>query len=345
MGTEPLKVALVGLGRWADVTAKQIKESPKLKLVTCFTRTPAKREAFSKKFGCGHEESYEAVLRHPEVEGVILTTPNNMHAEQAIAAARHGKHVRVDKPITTTISDAKAAIRACKEAGVVLTVNSSYRFTRGMRLVRQMLQDGVVGQLAMVEANYSNDRGFFYTPKDWQWYNEGSPGGPLMQVAVHQIDNMLYQFGPIRRVSSAFSKVMTKSEIPDVAVLWLEFESGLLGTLGSSFISPTNKKGRFTLSLNTFGTEANIYYDRWDGVFVLKRDGEELERIPYEEYPGQGQLQENLADFAGAVREGRAPEVRGEEGLHVLAVVKAGMLSAERGQPVEIAEILEEEGR
>ncbi|MAE07065.1 MAG: Gfo/Idh/MocA family oxidoreductase [Nitrospinota bacterium] len=342
MNAEPLKVAIVGLGRWANTTAELIKDSPKLHLVTCFTRTPAKREAFSQKFGCEQEESYEAVLRHPEVEGVILTTPNNLHAEQAIAAAGQGKHVRVDKPITTTISDAKAAIRACEEAGVVLTVNASYRFTRGLRIVHQMLQEGVVGELAMVEANYSNDRGFFYTPNDWQWYTDGSPGGPLMQVAVHQIDNMLYLFGPIRRVSAAFSKVMTKSEIPDVAVLWLEFESGLLGTLGSSFISPTNRKGRFTLSLNTFGSEANIYYDRWDGVSILKRDGEKMEHVPFEEFPGQGQVGENLEDFAGAVREGRAPEVGGQEGLHVLAVVRAGLCSAERGQPVEIAEIIEE---
>jgi predicted dehydrogenase len=313
-----------------------------MRLVTCYTRTPAKRAAFSQKFDCGQEESYEAVLRNPEVEAVVLVTPNNTHAEQAIQAAAHGKHIRVDKPIATTVADARVMMQACEKAGVVLSVAAPYRFMRGMRLFRKMLDEGALGVLAMAEANYSNDRGYYYTPQDWQWYSSGSPGGPLIQVAVHQIDSLYYLFGPVRRVSAMFSKVMTKSEIPDVSVLWLEFESGLLATLGTSFVSPTAKNGRFTLFLNAYGSEANLYHDRWDGLFVLRRGAQDKERVPLEEYAGQGHIQANLEDFASAVREGRSPEVGGKEGLHVLAVIRAAMRSAEAGRPIELAEILGE---
>jgi len=342
MSHEPLRVAVVGLGRWSYTIAEAIQSSPLLRLVTCFTRTPAKREEFSQKFGCGQEESYEAVLRNPAVEAVVLVTPNNTHAEQAMQAAAHGKHIRVDKPVATTIADARSMISACEKAGVVLSVAAPYRFTRGMRFFRKMVDEGALGVLAMAEANYSNDRGYFYTPKDWQWYNSGSPGGPLIQVAVHQIDSLYYLFGPVRRVSARFSKVMTKSEIPDVCVLWLEFESGLLGTLGTSFVSPTTKKGRFTLFLNAYGSEANLYHDRWDGLFVLRRGADNKERVPLEEYAGSGHIQANLEDFARAVREGRPPEVGGPEGLHVLAIIRAAMRSAETGQPVDVAEVLAE---
>ena len=343
MRHEPLGVAVVGLGRWSYTIAAAIQSSPLMRLVTCYTRTPAKREAFSQKFGCGREESYESVLRNPGVEAVVLVTPNNAHAEQTIQAAAHGKHVRVDKPIATTIADARAMMRACDKAGVALSVAAPYRFTRGMRLFRKMVAEGALGRLAMAEANYSNDRGYYYTPQDWQWYSSGSPGGPLIQVAVHQLDSLYYLFGPVRRASAKFSKVMTKSEIPDVCVLWLEFESGLLGTLGTSFVSPTAKKGRFTLFLNAYGSEANLYHDRWDGLFILRREADDKERVPLEEYPGQGHIQANLEDFARAVREGRPPEVGGPEGLHILAVIQAAMRSAETGRPVEVKEVLTEE--
>src|SRR3990170_1918435 len=124
MSHEPLRVAVVGLGRWSYTIAEAIQSSPLLRLVTC----------------------------------------NNPHAEQAMQAAAHGKHIRVDKPVATTIADARSMISACEKAGVVLSVAAPYRFTRGMRFFRKMVDEGALGVLAMAEANYSNDRGYFNTP-------------------------------------------------------------------------------------------------------------------------------------------------------------------------------------
>ncbi len=234
-------------------------------------------------------------------------------------------------------------IRACEDAGVTLAVGASSRRLRGHRLFKKLLDEGVVGTLAMAETNYSNDRGLHYTPENWQWYAEGSPGGPLLQVAIHQVDNLLYLHGPIKRASAAFRKVKTKSEIPDVSVVWFEFESGLLATLGTSFISPRTPNGRYTYFMNAYGDEANLYHDRWEGIKILRKDGTEREEIPYEEYPGQDYLVEEFEDFAAAVRERRPPEVGGPEGLHVLGAVWAAMRSSERGEPVEVAEALAED--
>jgi predicted dehydrogenase len=341
MTEAPLGVAMIGLGRWGNTIAEQVLKTPGMHLVTCYTRTPAKREAFSQRFRCGQEPSYEAALQHTDVEAVVITAPNNMHAELTVAAAEHGKHVFVDKPISTLISDAKKMIEACEKAGVVLAVGASSRRLRGHRVCKRLLEEGALGVVALAETNYSNDRGLHYTPENWQWYATGSPGGPLMQVAIHQLDNFYYLFGPVRRVSASFRKVITKSEIPDAAALWLEFESGLLGTLGTSFISPLSPKGRYTYFLNAYGSEANFYHDRWDGIFLFRKGREERERVPYEEYKGFDYLGEELADFQKAVRGGRPPEVSGADGLHVLAVVQAALRSAEIGRPVELAEILE----
>lgn len=340
MTAEPLRVAVVGLGRWGNTLAENIEKTSQMEIITCFTRTQEKRKAFSERFSCGEEESYEAVVKNKEVEAVIISAPNNKHSELAVSAAKEGKHVFVDKPISSTLSDAHAMIEACSDSGSVLAVGASSRRLKGHRLFKKIIDEGTLGTLAMAETNYSNDRGLHYTPDNWQWYASGSPGGPLMQVAIHQVDNFFYLFGPVRKVSAAFSKIKTKSEIPDVCVLWLEFESGLLGTLGTSFISPRTPNGRFNYFLNAYGDEANLYHDRWEGIFTLRKDGEKREQIPYEEYPGHDYLIEELDDFAGAVREGRSPEVGGAEGLHVLGIVWAAMESGKRGEPVEVAEMI-----
>ena len=340
MCAEPLKVAVVGLGRWGNSLASAIQDTKDMKIVTCFTRTPEKRKAFSEKFDCAEEETYEAAIKNPDVDAVIISAPNNNHSELAVAAAREGKHVFVDKPIAASLSDAKEMIKACDDADVTLAVGASSRRLKGHRLFKKILDEGALGTIALAETNYSNDRGLHYTPENWQWYNSGSPGGPLMQVAIHQVDNLMYLFGKVKKVSAAFSKIKTKSEIPDVCVLWLEFESGLLGTLGTSFISPRTPNGRFNYFLNAYGDDANLYHDRWDGIYILKPNGTDKERIEYEEYTGHDYLVEEFDDFVGAVRENRQPEVGGPEGIHVLGIVLAAMESFKRGQPVEVAEIV-----
>ena len=80
-------------------------KSDKVKLVTCFDSIPEKREAFSTKFGCENEESYEDVLRRDDIDGLHLATPNHLHAQQTLLAAQYGKHVFVEKPLCLTLEE------------------------------------------------------------------------------------------------------------------------------------------------------------------------------------------------------------------------------------------------
>ena len=339
---DPIRVASVGLGRWGNTIASVIERTPGLALVTCFTRNPARRDEFARRFRCASEASYEVLLARKDVEAVVITAPNNRHAELTVAAAGSGKHVFVDKPIATTIRDARSMIHACREAKVKLAIGASSRFLHGHRLCKKLIDDGTLGTVAMVECNYSNDRGLHYTPDNWQWYREGSPGGPLMQVAIHQIDNLYYMFGPVKRVSAEFRKVVTRSEIPDVCVMWLEFQSGLLGTLATSFVSPGSGSKHHAFFINAYGDAANFYHDRWTGTTIFRRGVEVRERIDYEEFSGFEYLGEELRDFADAIARDRSPEVDGEAGTQVLAVVLAAMRSAELRRPVELQEIFTE---
>jgi len=113
---EPVRVAAVGLGRWANVLADAYTPSDTVRLVTCFTRNPDRRAAFSARYGCEQESSLENMLARDDVEAVIVTVPNDQHAsviEQAAAA------VYIEKPMAIDLADSFRIKRAADAAGVV----------------------------------------------------------------------------------------------------------------------------------------------------------------------------------------------------------------------------------
>ena len=127
MSSEPLRVASIGMGWWSDVLADAIQRSGRMKIISCFTRTREKRDAFALKYGCSAADSYESILADRRVEAIINTTPNNVHRDTTCAAADAGKHVFLDKPIATTMADARALTAACRTAGVVLALGECLR--------------------------------------------------------------------------------------------------------------------------------------------------------------------------------------------------------------------------
>ena len=117
-----VRVGCVGMGWWSDVLADAIQRSGKLKITACFSRSPEKRQAFAKKYGCVAAPSYEAMLEDKGIEAVINTTPNAAHLETTSVAAAAGKHVFLDKPIANTIADARAITQVCRRHKVVLAL-------------------------------------------------------------------------------------------------------------------------------------------------------------------------------------------------------------------------------
>ena len=248
------RLGLVGLGNWANTIADAIMRSKKIKLATCFARTPDKRKAFSQKYGCDEEKTYEALLKRDDVDGVVLVTPNAVHSEQAVLAARYGKHVFVDKPIANTIADGKEMIAACQKAGVVLMVGHHMRRSAGFRKLKELIDGGAIGKPIQVEANVSHSGGFALTPEKFRWRGDdsGCPVAPLMTLGIHHVDTLRYLLGPIKTVFSFFNKLYIPAPNEDVTATVFQFESGILGYLGSNYASP---KALWTY---VYGTEANL---------------------------------------------------------------------------------------
>ena len=345
MSNKKVRIGISGLGWFVPVLANAIRKSGKTEIVTCFTRTPEKRKAFSERYACDQDETFEAMVRRDDVDAVVLVTPNAVHREQTEIAARHGKHVFVEKPIAKTLEDGRSMIDACKRAGVVLMVAHVARRHAGNRMAKKLLDSGALGKPMMVEANVSSDQGVGLVPEEFRWRNDdlGCPAGPLMTMGVHHADTLNYLFGPVKSVFSVFAHRHIAAPVPDVTTTVLQFESGVLGYLGSTFASPR------TNWLHIYGTEANLVRTWVDAdrnaAPERRRSVDENTRLeliraagspePVELAIGDPML-EQIDEFADCVREGRQPETDGESALRALALIRAAIRSAETGRPVDV---------
>lgn len=336
MATDKIRLASVGIGRWACVLARAACRGDVIDLVNCYTRDQEKRDSFREEFGVARgSASYEELLADDEVEGVLITTPNDVHKPFILQALEAGKAVYTDKPIAHTAKDGAEIAEAVAESGQVFAVGHSARRLGGTRAMKQWLDRGHVGDVSLAEANFSNERGLELTPDTWRWYADKDPGGALIQLGVHHVDNLRYLLGPVRSVSAHARRLHTPAEVTDAVMSVLEFDSGPLGYVGTGWASP----GVYTLSLQ--GTKTNMRYSLdfsyWkDSHLVDGRSSLFAQQLNEWEgsvvdIPQTDMLREQLEEFALAARGEATVEVDASEGLQNLAVVEAALESSSRG--------------
>ena len=328
----PLRVASVGTGRWAGTLADAAGQGTELALVACTSRSADHRAAFAKEHGCRDVPTYDAVLADREIEGVVITTPHSLHAEQIVAAARAGKHVFVDKPFTLTVADARRATEACHAAGVVLALGHQRRRQPASRALKRLIDEGALGRVGQIEGNVSADYGFAstITPDMWRADRAETPGGAMTNLGIHHVDTYQYLLGPIARVMAMSRRLVLDIDVEDVTSILFEFASGVLGYLGTSWVPATR-----TEWIAIHGTQAQAWHEAHGACLSLVRPGRaEREAVPLA--PAEP-LVEELAEFARCVRERARPEVSGEEGIANIAVLEAIVESAKTGRAADVA--------
>src|SRR5688572_14219996 len=124
------------------------------------------------------EPTLEALLARDDVDAVLLATPTQTHREQTLQAAAAGKHVFTEKPIAATLPEIDDMIAACRAAGVRLGVNAVTRYRKGMRLAKQLVDEGAIGEIRMVRHTYGHVQGN-YVP-DGHWLLDAAAGSPFL---------------------------------------------------------------------------------------------------------------------------------------------------------------------
>jgi UDP-N-acetyl-2-amino-2-deoxyglucuronate dehydrogenase len=309
-------VALLGTGMWGGRIAAAAERAG-LRVVTCFARDEERRRAFAARVGCEPAASVEAAVEHPDVEAVLVVTPNDAHADHAVAAAERGRHVFVEKPIADTVAAAERIRDACERAGVTLMVGHAFRRLGAARRTKELVDAGALGRVVLAEATFSLPGSF--PAHAWRAHRERNRGGPLMQLGIHHVDTLASWLGPIERSTGRFAHVATDADIDDVGVVTLEFASGALGVVTGSYVSPK------TLWLRLQGTEAVLEY-RTD--FSVWPDAQALDRATSLTVGGEpvafgerDMLAEQLAELGRCIRGGAAPETGAAEGIAALRAI------------------------
>jgi len=350
MATEPIKLGIVGLGRWAKVLTRAVAKSDKLKIVAGYSRTEDKRRAFQQEFGVAGVPDMRTLLSDPEIRGVIITVPNEQHLPVATEIARAGKHVYTEKPIAATLEDGLEIEALEKTYGVTITVGHSARLLGSIRRIRQAIDAGELGRVAFMEANFSNERALELTPNTWRWYKAKAPGGPLSQLAIHQFDILHYLGGEIVEASSMASKLSPAgAEVDDQSMTTLRFADGKLGYVGSSWTSP----GVF--SVRVFGSKGLMHsetdFSSWDtpnklhlsSQLYIQRGKDGYGKREELKVPESDMFVAELEMFAESCRTGQANELTARNGNVAVAMVNAALRSIDnKSQSVRISYIIDE---
>lgn len=274
---------------------------------------------------CDH---IDALLADPAVDAVYISTTNELHARQAIAAAKAGKHVLCEKPLALNLADAHAIVDACKAAGVVLGTNHHLRNAATHIAMRDLVRAGAIGRPLFARVFHA-----VHLPPHLQGWRIDKPeagAGVILDITVHDADTLrfLLDAEPVSAVALTPPSTMAHGAIEDAVMAALQFDNGVLAQLHDAFTVPHAGTG-----IELHGTAGSIVgrdvmTQRPIGEVRLRNaEGERvIEVVPHNLY------ERSLACFNDAVLGRGQPAATGDDGLRSLATALAVMEAARSGQ-------------
>ncbi len=253
----PLRWGLLATGGIARKFASALQETNLGVLTAVGSRQLAGAEAFARDFGGARcHGSYQALLDDPEVEAVYISPPHPMHAEWAIAAARAGKHILCEKPLTMTLSEAETVVAAAREADVFLMEAFMYRCHPFVARLGEIVASGEIGEVGLIESVFGYGREF---EAGHRLFNRELGGGGILDLGCYPLSMSRFLAGavmgrpfaePAALVGTAKFSEVTGVDI--IATASVKFENGILATLGCGPGLPQDSRVR------VFGTRGSV---------------------------------------------------------------------------------------
>lgn len=336
-----MNYAIIGCGMIAHVHARAIQSIPGEKLTCVFSAVSSQAEAFAQQYGCRAYATQEEVIEDPEVDAVCICTPSGYHADIAVQAMEHGKHVIVEKPMAISIPQSQRLIEAANQYQRKVCVISQRRMTPAIEFLKETIEHGDLGSLLFVELDMQYYRSEdYYRQGGWRgtWKLDG--GGALMNQGIHGVDLMLHLCGDVERVFGIAKTRVHAIETEDTAGALVEFKNGAIGTIQATTSVPPGRPRtleicgqRGVVKLE----ETNIV--RWDmpGIplpeeFTEHRQRENMESVStVEDIDGHRQ---QYLDFIEAVQTGRLPNSNQYNGQKAIELICAIYRSSQEGKAV-----------
>ncbi len=302
-------------------------------------------EEVAREFGAVPVDSLDALLA-ADVDAVYIASPASLHLEQAVAAAKAGKHVLCEKPMGMTPQQCEEMISASDRAGVKLGVGFMMRFHACHQQALEMIRQDRLGRLVFGRAQLS----CWYPPIEGAWRQDPAlgGGGSLIDMGAHSIDLLEMYFGPAKRVSCRIANIVHDYESEDGATVLLEFAGGAQGSIDAFFCVPdASSKNRLEiygsrgsiLAEGTIGQGAGgemvAYLEEADKTYSAEQGRNAAGGIVIAPEPVNTYRAE-IEEFGAAIAEDRQPSNSAAEGLHSSKVLEACYRSAREAVVVDV---------
>ena len=278
-------------------------------------------------------DTVETLLADPDVDAVYISTTNELHQPQTLAAAAAGKHVLCEKPLALTLDGAREMVDACREAGVMMGTNHHLRNAATHRMLRELIANGAVGRPLAVRVFHAVFLPDFL--QGWRINRADAGGGVILDITVHDVDTIRFVLNdePVEVTAMTASQGMAADGLADAVMGVIRFRNGVLAQFHDAFTIKHTLTG-----FEVHGTEGSllgrdVMTQMPKGEITLRRGASE-ERV---EVSGHEDLYtRSVRNFTDAMLGRGEPSASGEDGIRSLAVALAAAESAQTGRMVAI---------
>jgi scyllo-inositol 2-dehydrogenase (NAD+) len=333
--TDRLGIGVIGLGRLGGSYAKYFSgriAGAALVAVSDVSESAvtslASELRISKRFS-----NYQDLIADDEVEAVVIVSPTSTHKEIVLAAAKQGKAIFCEKPLSISLDEARGMCSAVKQSGVFFQMGFMRRFDKGYVSAKRKIEDGTIGTPVVFKSS-SRDP---YRPS-LEYLDPSHSGGLLVDCGIHDLDLARWFMGEIASVYSiggtlAYPEMKAIGDI-DNAITSLCFESGALGVIDLSRNGVYGYDIR-TEILGTAGT-LKIGYLRETPILVMTKNGISHDTVPYFTERFEQAYITQLQDFVNNLLQGKPPAVTCADGVAALQASAAATLSFKENRPVKV---------
>ena len=311
---EFIRAGVVGTGAWGRNHARVYSELQNVELVgVCDMRKDA-ADAIALKHGTRAFYDVDEFLAQDELDMISICTPTTTHFEIGIKAVENGKHVLVEKPVTTTVKEAIELTGAARKKGVKLTVGFIERFNPIVQTIKELKEDGELGAFVSMSTRRI---GPFWPERVWDI-------GVVKDSAIHDVDALRHIAGGSPKAIFAVGGSL-KHKYEDYVYAVLDFGNNVKGTIEANFLTP-HKLRKISVT-----AENGVI----DGDYMSQELVVETKRwLKHSKNEWQEPLRAELSAFVEAIREDKPPIVSGEDGIEVLKICEAILESIRTGEVV-----------
>ena len=334
-----MKIGILGTGAIAHKHVQAYRNIG-WEVAACYNPDEPRGRAFAEPYGIEYVTTMEGLCAHPNVEIVDVCTFPDVRLQAVELCAKSGKHVQVQKPISTGVETARQMIETAKDAGICLNVVSQHRFDDSSMFVKKAVAEGCLGKILQADAciKWHRTAEYYGRPEKGSWAVEG--GGALINQGIHQVDILLWIVGRVKEVFGYWQLgAKHKIESEDVISAIMRYANGAQGVIQAS----TAFWPGYSERVEIHGTKGTcvITGDRltaWD----VENDSGEPAPVASNVASGASDpmaisltpFERQFTDFANAIREKREPLVSGTEGLRALELVTSIYESCRTGNKV-----------